>query len=329
MHRSHSSRPATGWIASAVRCSTEAWKRAPRRSSTGSSSIAATSRCSAPYRATVRHVVAKEEVLPVWVHRVDTLKLGLRSNLWLQAAWPSRSAGGCSNNLSSSPSPKSLSVDVVVHADSDVVLIRPFSAEAVVDGERSGAAVRAPGATSTRPCPTTSAGIGRPRTCSMSPGGPPMPDYISTLGPLEASERGSAPRTRAANDGEALASSRRRRLGRLRVRALRPVRARRARRARRPVRLARHPSAWTTTSACRSPCPELTTFLDGVDEEAIAVSLTAKAGMDPDDYVQLLERRWVTAGDRLVAADITSGHVVADRVAVRTDRVPRRSRRSM
>ena len=41
--------------------------------------------------------------------------------------------------------------------------------------------------------------------------------------------------------------------------------------------------------------PELTTFLDGVDEEAIAVSLTAKAGMNPEDYIELLERRWALA----------------------------------
>ena len=37
---------------------------------------------------------------------------------------------------------------------------------------------------------------------------------------------------------------------------------------------------------------EVTTFLDDVGEEAIAVSLTAKAGMKPEDYVELLERKW-------------------------------------
>ena len=40
--------------------------------------------------------------------------------------------------------------------------------------------------------------------------------------------------------------------------------------------------------------PELTTFLDRVDEEAIAVSLTSKAGMKPDDYVEVLERQWAS-----------------------------------
>ena len=41
--------------------------------------------------------------------------------------------------------------------------------------------------------------------------------------------------------------------------------------------------------------PELTTFLDRVGDEAIAVSLTSKAGMKPEDYVELLERRWALA----------------------------------
>ena len=40
--------------------------------------------------------------------------------------------------------------------------------------------------------------------------------------------------------------------------------------------------------------PELTTFLDRVDEQAIAVSLTSKAGMKPDDYVEALERQWAS-----------------------------------
>jgi hypothetical protein len=38
--------------------------------------------------------------------------------------------------------------------------------------------------------------------------------------------------------------------------------------------------------------PELTTFLDRVGHEAIAVSLTSKAGMKPGDYVEVLERQW-------------------------------------
>jgi hypothetical protein len=38
--------------------------------------------------------------------------------------------------------------------------------------------------------------------------------------------------------------------------------------------------------------PELTTFLESVAPDVVAVSLTAKAGMNPDDYIQLLERRW-------------------------------------
>ena len=38
--------------------------------------------------------------------------------------------------------------------------------------------------------------------------------------------------------------------------------------------------------------PELTTFLDGVSAETFAISLTSKAEMNLEDYVELLERKW-------------------------------------
>jgi hypothetical protein len=38
--------------------------------------------------------------------------------------------------------------------------------------------------------------------------------------------------------------------------------------------------------------PELDSLLDGVGPGEVAVSLTAKAGMRPEQYVELLERRW-------------------------------------
>ena len=44
--------------------------------------------------------------------------------------------------------------------------------------------------------------------------------------------------------------------------------------------------------------PELTTFLDGVGHEAIAVSLNSKAGMKPGDYVEMLEAPVGSAGAR-------------------------------
>jgi Family of unknown function (DUF6492) len=76
------------------------------------------------------NIVAKEEVLPLWVHRVDTLKAGLRSNVWVQARGrPIR--GWLLQQLVKLAVAEQLSGDVLVYADSDVVLIRPFSADAV------------------------------------------------------------------------------------------------------------------------------------------------------------------------------------------------------
>ena len=37
---------------------------------------------------------------------------------------------------------------------------------------------------------------------------------------------------------------------------------------------------------------ELETFLGGIGPEEVAVSITAKAGMRPEDYTEALERRW-------------------------------------
>jgi len=41
--------------------------------------------------------------------------------------------------------------------------------------------------------------------------------------------------------------------------------------------------------------PELTAFLECIGDNAVAVSLTAKAGMRPEDYMQVLERQWAAA----------------------------------
>lgn len=42
--------------------------------------------------------------------------------------------------------------------------------------------------------------------------------------------------------------------------------------------------------------PELDTLLDRVGPEEIAISLTSKAGMRPEHYVEVLERRWAGLG---------------------------------
>ena len=177
------------------------------------------------------------------------LRIGLRSNIWVQARGrPIR--GWLLQQLVKLAVAESLSADVLVHADSDVVLLRPFSADVGRRRRRSGPAVRASGTTSTRPCRTHPlASLGREAARHRS-GGVPMPDFISSLVPWKRENavalldhsrrrrgdtgfepsppRGMSPSTRstAASCGTCSA--------RAEVSSSR-----------------RLPSAWTTTSACR------------------------------------------------------------------------------
>lgn len=240
------------------------------------------------------NVVTKEEVLPVWMHRVDTVKVGLRSNVWLQARGrPIR--GWLVQQLVKLAVTKLLSADVVVHADSDVVLIRPFSPDTVVDGEGRVRLYERPEYVDAAMPDHVRWHRSAEKLLDLGPAEPPLPDYISTLVPWKR------------QNAVALLDHVEKTTGRHWIRAL--------------------AAAWNVSEyilygrfvrdvlgasggqfVSQSPLcldyykrvpltvDELTTFLDGVGEEAIAVSLTAKAGMNPEDYMQLLERRWALAG---------------------------------
>jgi hypothetical protein len=239
------------------------------------------------------NVIAKEEVLPVWVHRVDTLKLGLRSNIWLQARGrPIR--GWLLQQLVKLAVARSLKADVVVHADSDVVLLRPFSREIVVDGDGRVRLFERPEYVDEALPDHIRWHRSAERLLEVGPAGLPLPDYISTLVPWKR------------ENAVALLDHLEKTTGRHWLRAVaaawdvseyvlygRFVR---------DVLGARGGQFVSSSPLCldyykRVPLtvPELTTFLDGIGEEAVAVSLTAKAGMNPEDYIQLLERRWALA----------------------------------
>ncbi len=239
------------------------------------------------------NVLAKEEVLPVWVHRVDTLKLGLRSNLWLQARGrPIR--GWLLQQLVKLAVAKSLSADVVVHADSDVVLIRPFSADAVVDGDGRVRLFERPDYVDETLPNHVRWHRSAEKLLDIGPAELPMPDYISTLVPWKRQNAVAlldhVERTTGRHWFRAIAAAWDVSEFVLYGRFVRDV-------------LGANAGQFVSSSPLcldyykRVPLtvPELTTFLDGVDEEAIAVSLTAKAGMNPAEYIQLLERRWALA----------------------------------
>ena len=114
------------------------------------------------------------------------------------------------------------------------------------------------------------------------------------LGPhrLATSQRRRPPRTRRAHDRAPLAAHARGFLGRVRVHPLRPLRHRRARAG---------DGQFTASSLCHDyhtlaplSAPALEAVLDGLGPDQFAVSITAKAGMNPADYAAAVERRWAS-----------------------------------
>ena len=239
------------------------------------------------------NVVTKEEILPLWVHRIDTLKVGLRSNLWLQSRGrPIR--GWLLQQLVKLAVVESLSADIVVHADSDVVFVHPFSPDAVVDDRGRVRLYERPGVVDHVDLPEhVRWHRSAEKLLGLGPADTPLPDYISSLVPWK---RQNA------------------------VALLRHVEATTGRHWLRALAEAWHVSEYTlygrfvrdalgadagqfvsAAPLCldyykRVPLtsPEIASLLDRVGDDAIAVSLTSKAGMKPEDYVELLERSWAS-----------------------------------
>jgi hypothetical protein len=79
-------------------------------------------------------LLATEDVLPVWLRRLDIRRIGLRSNIWVQARGkPVR--GWLVQQMIKLALAERLTADVLIHADSDVVLMRPFRTSSVIDGD--------------------------------------------------------------------------------------------------------------------------------------------------------------------------------------------------
>ena len=74
-----------------------------------------------------------EDVLPKRVLRIGTRRLGLRSNVFLQLGRPIR--GWLVQQLAKLAISREITADVIVHADSDVALVRPFDPSMLVDHE--------------------------------------------------------------------------------------------------------------------------------------------------------------------------------------------------
>jgi Family of unknown function (DUF6492) len=235
-------------------------------------------------------LVALEEVLPIWLLRLNVSKIGLRSSLWLQARGrPVR--GWLVQQLAKLAVVRELTADVVVHTDSDVVLVRPFEASDLVD-ERGRVRLYSLPAAIDESLPNHVRWHRTAEKVLTLPRAPlPLPDFITSFVPWKR------------ENAVALLARVEERTGRHWARALagawgvseyilygRFV----------TEVLGDAASQFTTPSSlCRDywaheplAPDELEAFLDGVDAGEVAVSITAKAGMDPRDYADALERRW-------------------------------------
>jgi hypothetical protein len=235
-------------------------------------------------------VVATEDVLPLWLRRLDIRRIGLRSNLWLQSRGkPVR--GWLVQQLVKLALAEELSADLLVHADSDVVLVRPFRNSSVIDDAGRVRLVAHPDAIDESMPNHVAWHRSSEKLLGIGRGGLPLPDYITSLVPWRR------------QNAVALLEHIERHTGRHWLRALaaawdvseytlygRFVRDVMGEDAGQYV---------TSSSLCHdywthAPLSEheLEAFLDGIGPEAVAVSITAKAGMRPEDYVGVLERRW-------------------------------------
>jgi hypothetical protein len=235
-------------------------------------------------------LLTTEDVLPVWLRRLDIRRIGLRSNIWVQARGkPVR--GWLVQQMIKLALAQRLTADVLVHADSDAVLMRPFRTSSVIDGDGRVRLYAQPDAVDETLPNHVLWHRSAEKLLGIEPAELPLPDFITSLVPWKR------------QNAVALLEHVQRNTGRHWLRAL--------------------AAAWnvseytlygrfatnvlgesgrqyvTSSSLCRdywTPVPlsrqELEAFLDGIGPEEIGVSITAKAGMRPEDYVEVLEQHW-------------------------------------
>jgi Family of unknown function (DUF6492) len=235
-------------------------------------------------------LVATEEVLPLWLRRLDLRRLGVRSNIWVQARGkPVR--GWLVQQLIKLSLAERLTADIVVHADSDVVLLRPFRKAQLLDPDGRVRLYKDPAAVDESLPSHIAWHRSAERLLGIDAAALPLPDFITSFVPWK---RQTA------------------------VALLRHVERVTGRHWLRAVAAAWDVSEYTLygrfatdvlgeqaglyatqSSLCldywtHAPLsvPELEAFLDELEPEQIAVSITAKAGMRPQDYVGAIERRW-------------------------------------
>jgi len=246
-----------------------------------------------------RRIVATEDVLPKRVWRLEARRVGLRSNVFVHAGKPVR--GWLVQQLVKLAICREIEADVIVHADSDVALVRRFDASSVVDAARRVRLYRAPGVVDA----SLSGHVRWHRTAEhllgLDPSPIPLPDYITSLVPwrreiavalldfVERRNRRSWMRTIA----NAWDFSEYILYGRFASDVLDAAGL-----------------YVTASSLCHDywgPDPlgaaQIEDLLDNMSEDQVGVSITAKARMEPAYYAGQIERRWSTANPMTRIAD--------------------------
>lgn len=235
-------------------------------------------------------LVATEEVLPLWLRRVDLRRLGIRSNLWVQTRGkPVR--GWLVQQLIKLALAEQLTADVLVHADSDVVLMRRFRKTHLLDRDGRVRFYKQPAAIDESLPNHIAWHRSAERLLGIDAAPLPLPDFITSFVPWKR------------ETAVALLRHVERVTGRHWLRAVAAVwdvsEYTLYGRFATDVLGEQAGLNATQSSLCHdywthAPLsgPELEAFLNELEPEQIAVSITAKAGMRPGDYIGAVERRW-------------------------------------
>jgi Family of unknown function (DUF6492) len=233
-------------------------------------------------------VVTTEELLPRRVRRLEVF--GVDKNIWLgMRTVPMR--GWLVQQLAKLAITSVAQEDVLIHADSDVALIRPFREEALTDENGSLRLFRIPAAIDEGLPGHVRWHRTAERLLDIRPRPLPLPDYIGGLIPWRRE---------------------------VAVALLERIEARSGRDWMRTLASARHISEYilygrfvedalaqsngppgSSLSLCRCywgsealTNRELERFIGEASPQEVAVMISAKAGMKPAGYVEVLEERW-------------------------------------
>jgi hypothetical protein len=257
-----------------------------------------------------RRVVTTEELLPRRIRKFDLHRVGINRNVWLgPRVRPMR--GWLVQQLVKFAICEVVEQDVVIHTDSDVVLIRPLE-PAMFDVEESAFPLfRVPGSIDERLPLHIRWHRTAERLLDLERRALPLPDYIgglvhwrpevvsALLEEIESRSRRDWMQTLAtAQDVSEYVL-----YGRFVDDSLATANG-------------VPPSSRSLCHDFFGPSPisntELEQFIETAEPQEIGVSISSKVGMDPGAYAEVLERRWLAVLSERPVAQSTAGPEVSD-----------------